>query len=321
MEPTVTTKQLAANQKNAKLGGVKTDAGKAISSRNATTFGIFSRAIVLEEIEDESEYKKMRARFFDELLPIGIIEEGLVDRLAVLQWRMARIGRAEAAMIQKGRMEVRMKQNLEESQNVMFHAERPSIDYVEHFRVSLIYKSLESSIDNFVTALDWFGLPLSQHFRDQLQDRFGSTHDFPQIKHILDFDFVAQTRAKILNQNAFWKDRLNDPSLTEDYKKALEDLTKIAREFAGYMLENVKIRVRMWEEMEWKRDEAEKDSKLVLPEKDLLAIHRGESNLHRMWMQALHELQRLQSMRLGKPPPLAAALDVNISGGENGFVL
>ncbi|MDD4628750.1 MAG: hypothetical protein PHE68_05155 [Candidatus Peribacteraceae bacterium] len=321
MVPLVSEKQLVANRKNAHLGGVKTDAGKTVSSRNATKFGIFSKAIVLEEVEDEGEYRKMRARFFDELQPVGILEEGLVDRLAVLQWRMARIGRAEVAMIQKGRMEAAMKHDLEETQHVIFHADRPSIDYVEHFRVSLICKSLIFSVDNFVTGLEWFGLPLSDHFRKELKSRFGSTHDFPQIKHILDFDLVAQTKTKEMNKDAFWEERLKDPSLSDSDKKSLEDLTKIAREFAGHMLELARARLRFWEEMEWKRDEAEKDSKLVPPEKDLLALHRGESNLHRMWMQTLHELQRIQSMRLGKPPPLAAAIDVNVSGAGNGFDL
>lgn len=321
MTSPVSEKQLVANQKNAKLGGVKTDVGKEISSKNALKYGIFSKVVVLEEVEDEELYEELRSQFFEELEPVGIVEVTLVDRLASLQWRLARISRAERAMIEKGRMEARMKNILEGEQHVILHAERPTIDYVEHFRVGLICKSLLDSVDNFVTALDWFGLPLSPHFRDELHRRFGTTHEFNQIKHILDFDLVAQTRTKNLNHNAFWQDRLKDPSLSEDDKKALEDLTKIAREFAGYMLENAKIRVRMWEEMEASRDMAEEDSKLVLPEKELLAVHRGESNLHRMWMQALHELQRTQSMRLGKPPPLAAALDVNVTGGENGFVL
>jgi hypothetical protein len=321
METTVTTKQLTANQKNAKLGGVKTDAGKAVSSKNSLKFGIFSKVAVLEEIEDEELYEKFRSQFFEELQPVGIVEVTLVDRLVSLQWRLARISRAERAMIEKGRTEARMRHILEEEQHVLLHAERPSIDYVEHFRTSLICKSLLDSVDNFVTALDWFGLPLSNHFRHQLENRFGTTHEFPHIRHILDFDFAAQTRAKKINQDAFWEDRIKDPTLSEDDRKALIDLTKIAREFAGYMLEIAKIRVRMWEEMEAKRDWSEEDANLIPPEKEMLAIHRGESNLHRMFMQSLHELQRLQSTRLGNPPPLAAALDINVNGGGNGFDL
>lgn len=322
MSSIVTTKQFAANQKNAKLGGVKTDAGKAISSKNAMRHGIFSNAAVLEEIEDEEQFKQFSAKFFEELQPVGIVESTLVDRMVSLQWRLTRIPRAERAMIEKGRMEARMKHSLEGTQHLLLHAERPSIDYVEHFRTSLVCKSLVDSVDNFVTALDWFGLPLSPHFREQLQDRFGTTHDFSQIKHILDFDFIAQLRAKGMKLEAvLWKDRIEDPNLSDDDKQALIDMTKIAREFAGYMFENAKAHLRVWEEMELKRDWAEEDTRLVPPEKELLSIHRAESNLHRMFMHSLHELQRIQSARLGNSPPLAAALDVNVNGGENGFVL
>jgi hypothetical protein len=321
MQPTVTTKQLTANQKNAMLGGVKTDAGKSVSSKNATKYGIFSRAVVLEEIEDEELYNDMRSQYFRELLPVGIIETTLVDRIVSLQWRLARITRAESAMVLKSRMDARMKHTLEDEQHLLLHAERPTIDYVEHFRTSLVCKSLVDSVDNFVTALDWFGLPLSPHFREQLNDRFGTTHEFSQIKHILDFDFIAQSRVGCMKLEAvLWKDRIADPELSEENKKTLIDMTTIAREFAGYMLKNAQVRLRMWEEMESQRDSADEDSKLVPPEKEMLAIHRGESNLHRMFMHSLHELQRLQSARQGNQPPLAAAVDVNMNN-ENGFDL
>lgn len=321
MTSSTSDKQLTANRHNALLGGVKTPQGKAVSSKNATKYGIFSKAVVLEEIEDEELYKDMRSQYFGELQPVGILETNLVDRIVSLQWRLARITRAESAMVLRGRMDARMKHSLEDAQHLLLHAERPTIDYVEHFRTSLVCKSLVESVDNFVTALEWFGLPLSPHFREQLKDRFGTTHEFSQIKHILDFDFVAQTRVGSLKVEAVrWEDRIIDPELSEADKQTLIEMTKIAREFAGYMLENAKVRLRMWEDMELQRDMAEEDSRLVPPEKEMLAIHRGESNLHRMLMHSLHELQRLQSARQGNQPPLPAAIDVNMNN-ENGFDL
>jgi len=320
IETTVTTKQLTANQKNAKLGGVKTDAGKAVSSKNAMKHGIFSKVAVLEEIEDEEQFRQFRTQFFEELQPVGILESTLVDRMVSLQWRLARIPRAERAIIEKGRMEARIKHSLEEQQYVMFHAERPSLEYVEHFRASLVTKIVIDSIDTIVMVLELFGLPLGPHHRQQLERRFGSTQDFPHIKHILDFDLMAELKAKNLKLDQFWEDRLKDPSLSKDAKETLMEMTKMAREYAGYMQKVATFRLRMWEEMEMKRDWAEEDTKLVPPEKEMLAIHRGESNLHRMFMHSLHELQRLQSARLGNQPPLAAALDVNVSN-DNGFDL
>ncbi len=51
--------------------------------------GIFSKVAVLEEIEDEEQFKQFRAQFFEELQPVGIIESTLVDRMVSLQWRLS----------------------------------------------------------------------------------------------------------------------------------------------------------------------------------------------------------------------------------------
>ena len=48
----VSQKQLVANQKNAKLGGVKTEEGKAISKYNALKHGLLSKEVLLDG-EDE----------------------------------------------------------------------------------------------------------------------------------------------------------------------------------------------------------------------------------------------------------------------------
>ena len=48
-------------------------------------------------------------------------------------------------------------------------------------------------------------------------------------------------------------------------------------------------------------------------------IQRYEGHLHRMLMQTLHELQRVQSNRKGEPALHSAAVDVTLDS-ENGFV-
>ncbi len=51
-------KQLEANRQNAKLGGVKTEEGKAVSKYNALKHGILSQEVLLES-ENEKRYKKI----------------------------------------------------------------------------------------------------------------------------------------------------------------------------------------------------------------------------------------------------------------------
>ena len=55
---TISDKQLEANRKNAKLGGVKTEEGKEVSRLNALKHGLLSEVILLPE-EDEDALLKL----------------------------------------------------------------------------------------------------------------------------------------------------------------------------------------------------------------------------------------------------------------------
>jgi hypothetical protein len=69
--------QLRANRENAKLGGVKTAAGKAVSSWNAITHGILSKEVLLSG-EDIRELNKLRRELIADREPQEAIEALLV---------------------------------------------------------------------------------------------------------------------------------------------------------------------------------------------------------------------------------------------------
>jgi hypothetical protein len=96
----VTQKQLIANRENSRSGGVKTEAGKAVSRLNATTHGIFT-SVVVASMEDSGILNELRARVFDELEPHGIIEETLVDRIVVCMWRLRRCAIADKSVMEQ----------------------------------------------------------------------------------------------------------------------------------------------------------------------------------------------------------------------------
>lgn len=88
----VSEKQLEANKKNALLGGVKTDEGKAISRYNATRHGILRETV--------SEYEHVdHAYVFNELCamyePQSFIEEIIIERIAVTYIKLIRLAKAE----------------------------------------------------------------------------------------------------------------------------------------------------------------------------------------------------------------------------------
>jgi hypothetical protein len=92
-----TEKQVAANRLNGLKGGVKTPEGKAISRLNARKHGIF--ATVLTE-HDAEELRGLLDELIADLKPVGILEQLLVDKLAVTYLRMRRCAKAETAYYQ-----------------------------------------------------------------------------------------------------------------------------------------------------------------------------------------------------------------------------
>jgi len=87
-------KQLEANRQNAKLGGVKTEEGKAISRFNAIKHGILSKEILLTS-EDENSLLELGKNLRSELKPQTEIELLLIDRIVANTWRLRRALKAE----------------------------------------------------------------------------------------------------------------------------------------------------------------------------------------------------------------------------------
>ncbi len=77
-------------QKNTRGGGPKTATGKSISSTNSIKHGLLSKATLLES-EDPKELQELSKRMYESLLPVGELEELLVDRIISSFWRMKRI--------------------------------------------------------------------------------------------------------------------------------------------------------------------------------------------------------------------------------------
>ena len=95
--------QLVANQNNAKKStGPVTVQGKQTVANNALKHGVFSKSIILSD-EDPLEYKNLLDQLLQELHPSGLLEQTLVERIALTLWRQRRLVRAETANIESNR--------------------------------------------------------------------------------------------------------------------------------------------------------------------------------------------------------------------------
>lgn len=103
METTTSLAKIESNRRNAlKSTGPRTVAGRAASRLNATKHGIFSKDVLVRGPsfkENGSAFAALHRRFREDLQPVGVTEEMLVDRIVTAHWRLKRAMRAESAAI------------------------------------------------------------------------------------------------------------------------------------------------------------------------------------------------------------------------------
>ncbi len=98
----ISNKQLVANRNNAKLGGVKTEKGKAVSKYNAIKHGLLSREVMLSD-ESDADIIALGKKLRTELAPESAIELVLVDRITANVWRLRRAMQIEREMMEDDR--------------------------------------------------------------------------------------------------------------------------------------------------------------------------------------------------------------------------
>lgn len=92
-------KKTAANRRNAALStGPRTAAGKARAARNAQTYGILSKSLLIEG-EDPAEYAALLESLIEDEQPETTLERLQCEQIAQAFWRMRRLAGAEAAAV------------------------------------------------------------------------------------------------------------------------------------------------------------------------------------------------------------------------------
>ena len=101
----ISAAKLAANRENARRStGPRTPAGKRRSRWNATQHGLFSKYAVIDTDvlkESREEFDGLHAALRRDLKPKGTAEELLVERIATIYWRHARLLRFESTQIHR----------------------------------------------------------------------------------------------------------------------------------------------------------------------------------------------------------------------------
>lgn len=98
--------KIEANRRNGqKSTGPKTAAGKATSKWNSLKHGLLSRQVVIQQgegKENRQEFLHLQESLRQDLQPLGVLEELLVEKIAVEYWRLKRAIQCEAGVIRRG---------------------------------------------------------------------------------------------------------------------------------------------------------------------------------------------------------------------------
>jgi hypothetical protein len=97
--PTSSARALASRINGARSHGPKTPEGKARSARNALKHGLRAQRLILLDDEDPAEFEDFAAAITAQLEPSGALQEELAARVAMAAWRMRRVDRIEAEIL------------------------------------------------------------------------------------------------------------------------------------------------------------------------------------------------------------------------------
>lgn len=93
--------QINANRSNSKNStGPRTKKGKAASSQNARTHGVYSKHFVLLSTEDPAEFSALHSGYGREFQPATPAERHFVREIVESHWRLARVGRLETGYLE-----------------------------------------------------------------------------------------------------------------------------------------------------------------------------------------------------------------------------
>jgi hypothetical protein len=265
-------------------GGPATEEGKEVVRWNAAQHGIRSPAPVVPGIESTEEWERHLAGVLDSLLPEGHLEVVLAERVALFSWRLHRVTRYE-------------------TESIALYQDKAEDDLADRRRFGSHILGAHHPEDvraNLKAAR-------SKHrFLKRLPKLDGD-------KHVSAFD--ADTILWTVTEHA---DRVAEGEIdSEEVRTGIEGIAKATGEDPEELLEYATDAARR--DIIGKEQAAEQVAKdlermsreRLLPRVEILEkVARYEAHLSRQLYKAMHELEALQTKRVGGSAPLAR-LDVH----------
>ena len=287
---TVSPAQMAANRRNAqKSTGPRTAHGRDVSKMNALKHGFLSEATVIRgkhARESERQFRNLRKSFWEHLVPVGPLEEMLVDQIVTANWRLRRALKVEAGEIALNVDDGQWKRS---RRNMMLE----SLGWEVFGDPS--HGMRNSSIGNSLMRRQLAAVRACVEKENELTEaailQNVSFHGKP-------YELTVDL------QNLRTQLQSNPEGLAAD---ALRDRQKAAAlKFIDRELNSISWNLDVCVEHEENEEEARQASAMLPPPEVLEKLMRYETKLERQLYRAMNQLERLQRLRKGEqvPPPL-----------------
>lgn len=278
--------------------GPKTLRGKMKSRYNAIKHGIFASVVLRGNVlkESRADYLNLLESFRESLQPEGGLEEFLVEKLAQIAWRKARVVRAEAAMVMKQTEYLRQKR-----EGNLRDAVRRALPFARHAT------GLASVRDNF------YALSKSVYLLELLRDAVAERGFEPNV----DEGLLGILYGDSGKTEAFYSlylscaDEAKELAKQSPAEKSKFETCK-QRFLRGADMELTRLKGEMadCEAREEVELPLEEESLAIPKEEELDRLLRYETRLDGTFDRTLTQLERQQRMRLGQPnlPPVKVEL-------------
>ena len=296
--------KIQASRKNAlKSTGPKSIKGKSVVKWNAVKHGLLSKEVVIqagEGKESNAEFSRFLAQLQVDLQPNSILEEVLVEKIAVCYWRLRRVLRCEIGEIRKDLDALSLKEIFKRLDEVRFEKRFLGLDDSRHKleKNSLGLHYLIGVLDDVRALVEEVG-HVPEEAQKELWKNFGG-----EEKGLSSWCFTFSQMA-IEGPEKAKKDpeHYGDTPPPEACKGMILKLIDDEKE----KMEALKKSIEEKEELETEA----KMCSLALPAKEAMdKILRYETTIERQLYRAMNQLERLQRQRKGEtlPPPITVEL-------------
>jgi hypothetical protein len=295
-----------AERRSMNKGGPATEEGKEIVRWNAARHGIRSPAPVVPGIEKVEDWEAHGAGVLESLKPEGHLETVLAERVALLSWRLHRVTRyeTESIALSQESLEDELAQKRRYSASIAegIHPEDVRGAHESAKKTQRLLKRLPAFPEDKWLSPEEAAFILWAVWEQTDEELELEELEIPGVPEALDIEAISE-------YDVSWNVSLVRRGISvivevsgEDSEKLLEAATE------HYRLEVIRTRHRA---EEVKRQLKNMSRERLLPRVEVLEkVARYESHLSRGLYKALHELEALQTRRLGGSAPLAR-LDVD----------